>query len=247
MRIKALCCEVFARQVYYVAALSPHIIDIELVDKVLHVEPDTLRQYLQSRIDTLEPGRYDAIALGYGLCSNSVAGLVCPHTRIVVPRAHDCIALYLGSRERYGQEFRETPGTYWYTPDYIERSDRDTQVALGSSDLGDAAAATYEEYVTRFGKDNADYLMEVMGAWREHYERAAYIENADMPLPDYADTVRDEAKRRGWRYESITGGLVLIRDLLEGRWDDDRYQVVSPGATLAPSYDERVVAEQPQP
>jgi len=117
MRLKMISCEVLARQVYYLAAFSPHVVDVELVAKGLHNEPDTLRAALQRSLDAAAPGKYDAILLGYGLCSNSIAGLSCAHTQLVVPRAHDCITLYLGSAERYAEEFRANPGTYWYTAD----------------------------------------------------------------------------------------------------------------------------------
>jgi len=244
MRLKLISCEVLARQVYYVAALGPHVIDIELVSKGLHAEPDVLRADLQRRIDETEEGVYDAILLGYGLCSNSIAGLSSAHTRIVVPRAHDCITLYLGSAERYGVEFRDCPGTYWYTPDYMERgSSNGDRVSLGSSSDEAEIEKTYREYVAKYGQDNADYLMEVMGAWSQHYSRAAYIENSDMALPDYTGKVRDLASRRGWNFERMAGSLVLIRELLEGNWDGERFLTIEPGNQIVATYDGRIVRQ----
>ncbi len=243
MRLKLIACEVLARQAYYAAALSPHVVDVELVAKGLHNEPDTLRAHLQARLDAVEAARYDAILLGYGLCSNSIVGLVSRQAPLVTPRAHDCIALFLGSAERYADEFRETPGTYWYVADYIERNDPGSSqdVALGSSADEKAVQATYEEYVRKYGKDNADYLMEVMGAWQKHYSRAAYIENADMPLPDYREQVRAIAGRRAWRFEELEGRLLLVRDLVEGRWDPQRFLVAPPGCALVATNDARIL------
>jgi hypothetical protein len=241
VNLKLISCEVFARQAYYAAAYSPHVVDIELVAKGLHDEPDVLRDEIQSRLDALPEGDYDAILLGYGLCSNSIAGVTCPHTRMVVPRAHDCITVYLGAKELYAEQFREHPGTYWYSPDYMERGGSyDDRKSLGSGD-DQKVAKTYEEYVAKFGKDNADYLMEVMGAWREHYDRAAYIDTQEMQLPDYSGEVRELAARRGWRFERLAGSLILLRDLLEGNWDDDRFLTLEPGQTIAPSYDATIV------
>jgi len=243
VRLKMLSCEVLARQIYYVAALSPHVIDIELVDKGLHVEPERLHAELQRRLDAISAGRYDAITLGYGLCSNALAGLTCAHAPMVLPRAHDCITLYLGSAERYAREFRATPGTYWYTPDYIERGfSNDDWVALGAAGTEADMSKVYQEYVDKYGKDNADYLMEVMGAWKQHYSRAAYIETQELRLPDYTAGVREVAERRGWVFERLAGSLIILRDLLEGRWDAERFLRVAPGQTIVPSYDERIVA-----
>ena len=244
MRLKAISCEVLARQLYYVAAFSKHVVDIELVSKGLHNEPDVLRSDLQGRINETPEGSFDAILLVYGLCSNSIAGLVCPHTQMVVPRAHDCIALYLGSKERYGQEFRETPGTYWYTAGYIERGgDSGDRISLGSGGE-EKMSEVYEEYVAKYGQDNADYLMEVMGAWRQNYDRAAYIENAEMALPDYAANVRDLASRRGWKFQILPGNLLILRDLVEGRWVEDRFLTIPPGHTAVPTYDERIITHK---
>jgi len=243
MHLKMISCEVLARQAYYIAAFSPHVTDVELVAKGLHNTPDVLRAALQRSLDATEPGKYDAILLGYGLCSNSIAGLSCAHTQMVVPRAHDCITLYLGSGERYAEEFRANPGTYWYTADYIERGGDSTDlVALGSAAEEAQMDKVYEEYVQKYGKDNADYLMEVMGAWKQHYNRAAYIEAAEMRLPDYTSQVQELATRRGWNFERLMGSLVILHDLLEGHWDEGRFLVVPPGQTIAPVYDGRIIA-----
>lgn len=244
MRFKAIFCEVLARQMYHVAAFSSHVVDVELVRKGLHADTDALRAELQRRLDAPQEGEYDAVLLGYGLCSNSIVGLVCAHTKVVVPRAHDCITLYLGSKERYGEEFREHPGTYWYTADYVERgSDNGDRVALGASGEDQEISAVYEEYVAKYGQDNADYLMEAMGAWRQHYDRAAYIDTPEMRLPDYSGQVRELASRRGWSFERMVGSLLIIRDLIEGKWDDERFLVVAPGHTILPTYDQYIVKE----
>jgi len=243
MRYRVIGCEVLARQLYYVAALAPHVIDIELVAKGLHAEPEQLRAELQQRVLAADPAVYDAILLAYGLCSNSIVGVSHPSLPLVVPRAHDCITLYLGSAERYACEFRQTPGTYWYAPDYMERSVRDSDhtVALGASGDDEQVEATYREYVAKYGRDNADYLMEVMGAWKAHYTRAAYIDVPDMPLPDYSAEARAVADRRGWAFARLAGSIVIVRDLLEGRWDVARFQVLEPGETVQPSHDQRII------
>ena len=243
MRLQVVGCEVLARQLYYIAALSPHVIDIELLAKGLHNEPDTLRAEVQRQVDSADPEVYDAVLLAYGLCSNSIVGVRHPQLQMVVPRAHDCITLYLGSGDRYADEFRAHPGTYWYAPDYMERNTKgaDQAVGLGSAGDDDEMSKTYEEYVERYGQDNADYLMEVMGAWKAHYSRAAYIDTADMPLPDYSGRAQEVADRRGWAFERLAGSIIILRDLLEGRWDEERFLLVPPGETIQSSHDQLVI------
>ena len=246
MRYKLLTCEVFARQVYYLAAFAPDIIDIELVDKGLHNEPDTLRARLQERLDALPEDRYDAVLLAYGLCSNSTAGLVCRQAPMVIPRVHDCISIFLGSAERYSDEFRGHPGTFWYTPDYIERGGGESgSLSLGAAGDEHSMAKAYEEYVVKYGKDNADYLMEVMGAWQQHYDRAAYVVPSEMEMPDYRAGTREQAAHRGWQFVELEGSLILLHDLIRGQWDPRRFLVIPPGRTLTPSNDAAIMVGCP--
>ena len=104
--------------------------------------------------------------------------------------------------------------------------------------------ATHAEYVERYGQDNADYLMEALGAWRSHYDRAAFI---DMGVGDGSRVeaqARDDADRRGWRFEKLAGDVLLVRRLLEGDWDRD-FLVVQPGERVVMTYDEDVLRAEP--
>jgi hypothetical protein len=233
VRFLLIACEVLAREAYLCAARSPHIVDIELLEKGLHDTPEDLRRELQARVDKVD-GRYDAVLLGYGLCSNSTSGLTAGDLPLVLPRAHDCITLYLGSRERYEAEFSGHPGTFYYTASYIERSDG-SSVALGAvSD--EQRRRTYEEYVEKYGRDNADYLMDVMGEWVRNYSRAAYIETEVECSHEAERRAREEAMRRGWVFEKLAGELALIRKLVDAQWDED-FLVVRPGERTMAAYE----------
>jgi len=237
MRLKCLACEALARMVYACAAQSPHIVDVELFRLGLHREPADLCALLQNKIDQASEEDYDAIVMAYGLCGKSTAGLKARRIPLVIPRAHDCITLFLGGRNRYGQQFREHPGTYWYALDYSERND-------GSMGLGAEADAQsqslYDEYVEKYGRDNADYLMEAMGAWQSHYDRAALIDVGVGDLTAVEAETRATADRRGWRFERLEGDLALIRRLLDGDWAQD-FLIVEPGHAVVMTYDADVI------
>ncbi len=241
MRFKCITCEALARPVYLTAAFSPHVIDVELVRYGLHSQPDNLRAILQERIIQTEEQGYQAILLVYGLCGKATDGLRALSIPLVLPRAHDCITLFLGSQTRYREQFENHPGTYWYSQDYIERSDGSgASLSLGSDAALDLQA-TYQEYVERYGKDNADYLMEVMGAWQQHYQRAVYI---DLGIGDGSSVkakAQEEAARRGWKFEQLTGDLILIRKLLDGNWSEEEFLTVPPGHSITMSADDRIV------
>jgi hypothetical protein len=245
-RLLALTCEVLARSVYLCAARSPHVVDVRLNRRGLHDDPPDLRTILQAQVDEVG-APFDAVVLAYGLCGGATAGLRAGSIPLVVPRAHDCITLFLGSRSRYDEQFLGHPGTYWYVQDYLERSEDGS--AFGGVGAGSTAAteATYQAYVEKYGEENAAYLMEALGAWRSHYERAAYVDMG-VAHPDAAGLAearaRDDAERRGWRFDTLAGELMLIRKLIDGEWDEDML-VVAPGEQLAMSYDEGVVKSVP--
>ncbi len=240
-RIIALTCEALARSMYALAAQSPHTISIRLYRQGLHNTPKVLHRTLQEQIDDIQPGECDAILLVYGLCGMSTVGLVARHTPLVIPRTHDCIALYLGSHQRYQAEFDAHPGTYWYSLDFLERSEPGSNAGLGATNLG-AMDDVYEEYVEKYGQDNADYLMEVMGEWSKHYERAVFIDMGTGDGREFEERARDDAQRRGWIYERKQGDMRLLKMLADGEWNDDEFLIVPPGHAIQQTGQDGLIA-----
>ena len=153
MRLRLISCEIFFREMCHVVAHSPHTIDLEFLPKGLHdVGTAEMHARLQAAIDRIDNTPYDAILLGYGLCNNGIVGLTSRDRRLVVPRAHDCITLFMGSASRYMDYFRNHPGVYFTTTGWIERGGAHgelSQLALGKQ-LG--FLQTYEEMVARYGE-----------------------------------------------------------------------------------------------
>lgn len=244
MRLKVIGCDVLARPIYLYAAQSPHTVDLELFRYGLHQHPGQLRARLQAAIQASDNQGYDALLLAYGLCGKSTHGLKAGATQLVMPRSHDCITIFLGSRARYNQEFAQCPGTYWYVQDYLERSDGSGASLSIGANTGAEAENTYQIYVDKYGKDNADYLMEMMGAWQSHYSRAALIDLGVGSADHAANVARDDAKRRGWTFEHMQGDMGLVRRLVYGEWDQD-FLVVPPGNTVAMTASEDILTAVP--
>lgn len=230
----ALTCSALARSVYAAAATAAPAISVRLFDQGLHNAPKNLRARLQAAIDAVEPGECDAILLAYGVCGTATLGLTARHTPLVVARAHDCITLYLGSMARYQAEFDAEPGTYWYSRDYLERNPSSSAVALGAASI-EVSEALYEEYVRKYGKDNADYLMDVMGEWGKHYRRAVFIDTGEQGGEPYQRLAQEQAAQRGWMFERKMGDSRLITMLLNGEWHDAEFLVVPPLHRIAQS------------
>jgi hypothetical protein len=98
----------------------------------------------------------------------------------------------------------------------------------------------YAGYIAKFGKENADYLMQVMGEWQKHYNRAAFI---DFGIGDASRTqaqAQENAAQRGWTFERIAGDLMLVRRLLNGDWQND-FLIVEPDRQIEMSYDDDVM------
>ena len=239
MRLYCHSCESLARPVYYWAARSHNIVDVALVERHLH-KPEEIHLRLQALVDAAEGQGYDAIALAYGLCGGATAGLTARSISLVIPRAHDCITLYLGSRERYQGEVDKEPGTYWYAQDYLERNSGGTAtLAMGQGAEADMQSL-YEHYVQKYGKAKADRLMEVMDGWLSHYKRAVYLDTGLGDNGEVEAQARAEAERRGWVFERIAADLDLVRRLLDGEWDAD-FLIVPPGQQVVMAYDDKII------
>ena len=235
MHIKVLACEVLAREVFHCAARSTNTFDIELYTQGLHDNANVCRETLQPRIDAASDGPYGAIVLAYGLCNNAVVGIEARQVPLVIPRAHDCITLFLGSKERYQTLFSQRPGTYYYTSGWLEYPDRggDRVPYDPKSGLQRPEHFQFEALVEQYGEDNAQFLWESMGAWKTHYTHGAYIAYpwlADLP---FADRVRQICADNAWEYLELEGDLSLLQRLLDGQWDDAAFLRVGPGQRIA--------------
>jgi len=121
-RFLVIGCAVLVRELELAASRSPHKIEFQILSKGLHdIGCVGMRERLQEAIDSHVTTDFDAVILGYGLCNLGVVGLKAPaHCPLVITRAHDCMTLFMGSRERYAKYFAENPGTYFLTPGWIE-------------------------------------------------------------------------------------------------------------------------------
>lgn len=239
-RYKVVACKVMMREMYLLAQRSRNIIDIIWLKQALHDTPDALRKTVQETIDAIEDEQenYDGILLGYGLCSNGIVGLTCRKTPLVIPRAHDCITLFLGSKEEYRRIFDSTKGIYWYTPGWIEHS-----VMPGRQRVELLRA----HYTREYGEDNADYLMEMEQGWLKEYQNAVYIEWRDVPRPDCVEYTQKAAEYLEWQFGKVEGSPSLMCDMLEGDWDESRFLTLSPGQSVAASFDESIISIQSEP
>jgi hypothetical protein len=199
--------------------LMPEGMKYRTLDFGLHSYPNKLRSTLQDNIDQVVHEYRDldeaiTILLGYGLCSQGIAGIQARGCRLVVPRVDDCIAIFLGSRAAYKQQALSQPGTYYLTKGWIE--------------AGDTPFSEYRHVVRQFGEKRAESLFKSMLA---NYKRLALINTGQYQLEHYREYSRRMAERFNLCYEEIQGSTKMVEKILSGQWDND-FIVAEPGDTI---------------
>jgi len=228
-----ILCRVLEQEIEHFAARSDHVVHLERLEQGLHNEPRKLHQRVQACIDQIEQRpEVNTIVLGYGLCSRGIEGLKTRRCTMVVPRAHDCITLLLGDKVRYQQYVAQHPGTYWYSPGWIQH-----HLPPGP----ERHAAMYREYREKYGEDNAKFLMETEKQWHDNYNRATYIDVGIGASEKDVQFTRNCAQWLGWEFDRQHGDPELLRELVEGPWAPDRFLVVPPGQTVRMSGDDQVI------
>jgi len=245
LRYRLIACEVMYREFCSVIAEAPHTVDVEFMPKGLHdLGAEPMRARLQEAVDRLQAG-YDAVLMGYGLCNNGLVGLTARDAPVVLPRAHDCITLFLGSKDRYHEYFYANPGVYFQTSGWIERGGIADELASQTVQRQTGMDRTYAELVEKYGEDNARFLYETLCDTTRNYSQFTYIEMGVGPDGQFAQQTRDEADQRGWRFERMPGDLRLIRALVSGEWHPAEFLVVPPGGSVgAATTDEIVKVEE---
>lgn len=247
MFLKVIACEIAVREICFTAARSPNLVDIEFLTQGHHDTPRAGQAEIQKRINAVPAEKYDAILLGYGLCSSILAGLTTPHTKLVIPRAHDCITLFLGSKERYQSCFSESPGTYYFTSGWLECAKRRAnnsivgEGALLPAGPGLNLTTAYQGWVQKYGQDQANYLMEEMSRWTQAYSHGTLIDFEFLNHLKLKEQVQQICHQKNWEYNQLPGDLGLFQKLLDGNWPDSDFLVLLPGQKVAASFDAGVI------
>jgi hypothetical protein len=233
MRLKLIGCEVLYRELCAAVARSLNQVDLEFLPKGLHdLGGAAMASRLQQAVDRAEGAGYEAVLLGYARCGNGVDGLVARSVPLVIPRAHDCITLFLGSTERYLAYFHSHPGVYFKTSGWIERGHNlDPQTSLA-----------YEHLVERYGEEDARYLRQEL---TRHYRQLTFIEMGLEPDRRFEEQTRQEAASRGWEFEKVRGEMGLIQRLVDGPWNEREFLVVPPGWRVVMRSGDAILGAEP--
>lgn len=210
-----VACEVFRDEF---EAVSPPELTRIYLPQGLHRTPGRMPGAIQGAVDSVPP-EVETVILGYGLCGNGIVGVVSGTARMIFPRVHDCIALLLGSGDRYGPEMATCPGTYYITP--------------GWALYGPTSLTSYKnEYLPKYGEETARYIA---GELLKHYERVALIDHGVGNMEAARAHAREMAELFALDYVELPGSLEYLRRLVHGPWDNRDFVLFEPGSVVSPS------------
>jgi hypothetical protein len=246
LKLKVIACDVMNREISYISSQSCCLVDTTFLHQGLHDTPQQLRIQLQQEIDKANQGfpynyyntapDYDYIIIGYGLCSNGITGVFSKEIPLIVPRGHDCSTFLLGSKEKYEACFKNNPGTYWFSSGWIERGWQPSELKY---------KVLFKEYIRKYGEDNAEFLMEMEQSWIKNYRNAAFIGWNCLPNFDYyRKFTKESAKYLGWNYLEFQGEPELLKNILNGVFNQSEVLVVPPGKQIIPSFGPDIITFQ---
>jgi hypothetical protein len=248
VRLRLISCEILYREICAAVARATNMIDVEFLPKGLHdIGQKGMSARLQEVLAAVDESKYDAVLLGYALCSNGCVGLTARSIPLVVPRGHDCITLFLGSKERYLEYFQKNPGAYFKTTGWIERGVGLEQYHDQSIQQQAGMTQSYDDLVAKYGEDNARFLYDQLCNMTRNYSKLTFIEMGIEPDDRFEQSTRSMAEQRGWQFEKLAGDMSLLKTLVDGPWDREHFLVVPPGHTIAPSYDAEIIKAVPPP
>lgn len=198
--IKIIACQTVGEELQ---PLLPTDIPMVQLEFNLHRTPENLRIAIQKEIDATADN-FVTILLGYGLCANAVVGLQSRRFQLVIPKADDCIALFLGSQAEYKRQYKHAPGTYYLAKGWIEYGDD-----------------PYTEYCAMRGKYGHDKAYRITRRYIANFTRLALINTGNFNSEAYRKYARMVADYFDLTYEEIPGSNVLLQKMIKGQWDQD--------------------------
>ncbi len=224
-----LACDVFLEELENLSGNPNSWAAVEYLEMGLHDHPDQLRLEVNKAIGRLQDVEgVERILLFYGLCGNGLIGVKAERCDLVIPRAHDCISILLGNPEKHQAILKDNPGTYFYSPGWIR----------GRRVPGpDREAHLRELYAERYpdDEDMIDDLVEADLYTFAHHNCAAYVDvTGNMEAESYCQKC---AASLGWEFKRLPGDAAILRDLINGNWDDERFLLVHPGEMIRATTD----------
>ena len=200
--------------------------DIEFLPFGLHETPAELTREVQKTIDKASAGcDYSRIVLGYGICGKGTEGLKAAKIPLVIPQAHDCITLFLGSDAAYKEQFSNCPGTYYFTAGWFDENPNYQETLRIGLNI--------EKFGKTYKPQDLEIIEKFLAGWQKNYSRAVFVTSAEnKDDARYRQITKGIAEKYGWKYEELLGSTRLLEKLLVAQKSDEEILVVQPGSSL---------------
>ncbi len=210
-----IACSVFEPELERLRDPGSEGVHVVYLEQDMHRTPHLLPGMLQDEVDKAAQWA-EQIVLGYGLCSNGIVGVTAPQQGLAVTKAHDCVALFLGSIQEYNRLSRHCPGSYYLTHSWIERNK-------------DPLGMMEEEYVPRMGREMAEWGM------REelrHYTRFVFIDTGTGDRATLRARARENADFFGMELVEVRADTRYLEKILHGPYDGGSFYLLSSGEQI---------------
>ncbi|HEY5555543.1 DUF1638 domain-containing protein [Acetobacterium sp.] len=199
MKIKVIACEVMKEEIQGIEPLADQ--EFEFVSMDFHLYPEKLGAELQKIID--RSLGYDRIILAFGLCGGATRGLMATHSRITLPKVHDCIPLFLCSDKCRLCDFKSEMGTF-----YLSNGWMITEKSILSE---------HQRVLKRFGSKKA---LSVLHRTYEGYKKVLFITTGSHPQDEVIEQSKEIAQLFNAEYKTVQGETAFFEKIVRGPWDD---------------------------
>jgi len=202
MKTKIIACEVMKEEMLSIEALED--VEIQFVSMDNHLYPKKLNRQLQAIIDTSLG--YDKIILAFGLCGGAVKGLIATNCPIIIPRVHDCIAVFLTATDDCVCNFKKEVGTFYLSCGWMitERS----------------ILSDHHRILDKYGEKKA---LSILNRMYDSYKKVLFI-CTDCSMQDKIILESKQiAKLINVKHEMIKGKIAFIEKIVRGPWDDKNF------------------------
>lgn len=207
-KIYVIACKVLRPDIQNAAKKAGLDVDFEFLPFGLHNTPAELTREVQKIIDSVSDlNKYEKIVLGYGICGKGTVNLQSRKIPLVIPQAHDCITLFLGSGALYKEQFEKCPGTYYFTKGWFDENPN-YEVSLRIGLNIETPGKTYTP-------DELQVLEEFLAGWQKNYSRAVFVRSSENDDDEsYRKISKNIAQGYGWNYEEFIGSTQLLEKIL---------------------------------
>jgi hypothetical protein len=197
MRYLIVACKVFEKEIRrFLEDTLEH--SLLLLEFGYHRTPSLLQAKVQDIINTSEG--VDAILLLYGYCAGTLR-IKPGRIPVVMPRAHDCFDIMLGS-ERRQSLFVEEPGTYFLSDGWV------------SEDGTPLEKISYMKEILRSRDDS------IIKETYAGYKRLLFVRTGTETKVSLT-RAKKASDLMNWRFQVCDADMSMMKRLLAGEWDED--------------------------